>query len=473
MPARLRFWLVLAWVGCGEPAPPAVPGPSPSTAPEAPVTATPSAPPAPPPICEAIGWGEEPAISPEARALNEGALVHQTAGRYAEAEAGFAAAVTASPSYRMARFNHACALSRLERHDEAWAELRLLLCAELPTFAPRASADPDLAAVRERSDVAGTIAAIAELYRSPSLTGTPMIAFEHGPAATSDDGRGGTVTLPVNEWEESQAGVYLAMSRRFVPMGPRLRARRAGEGAYPLVATHYDTRRRQVLSVVAQGNDSEDGGPLSDVEVTIHEAVTGARLVSHAIPLESGGVEAWLDGGSGALVARIDDANVRSVVRLGERIERVAPTRASPWHLSVRQLDWAWRPSETMAAPEAQVTLPDGRALALGGPPSWGMRSIRTTRDDDVVLVLEELHGECGERDRYRLERMTVSTGARVVLREGEGGYTIIEEAADESIYLQVHDETWRYPNRALEPAETLPRGIGLTGAANDFNPYC
>lgn len=461
----------LAVAACGEPAEtpaaptPGVPTPEPELEPEPE--------PAPPPICPTIGWEEDAAIPEAARALNVAALAHHAAGRFAEAEAGFAAAIAAAPTYRMAHFNHVCALSRLARHDEAWTELMPLLCTDLPTFAPRVQADPDLSAVRERPDLATTLAAIAELYRSPSLTGTPMVAFAHGPAARMDDGNGGSVALPVNEWEESQAGVYLPLGRRFVPMGPRIHLRRRGEGAYPLAATHYDTRRRQVLSVVAQGNDSEDGGPLSDVEVTIHEAVTGVQLVAHPVPLEMGGVEAWLDGGSGALVARSDGANVRSVVRLGERIEHVAPTRSSPWHLAVRQLDWAWRLSEPTEAPEAQVALPDGRVLALGGPPSWGTRSIRTTRDDDVVLVLEEVHGECGERDRYRLERLSVSTGARVVLREGESGYALIEEATDESIYLQVRDEVWRFPNRALEPAEPLPRGIGLTGAANDFNPYC
>jgi len=100
-------------------------------------------------------------------------------------------------------------------------------------------------------------------------------------------------------------------------------------------------------------------------------------------------------------------------------------------------------------------------------------RSVVRTADPDVLLVLTSRHGDCGMRDRYRIERVVASTGARTVLLEGRDGYPIIEEGPDGSLYIQVGDTMRRFPDQGAGAAANMPAGLGLTAAPFDFNPYC
>ena len=87
-----------------------------------------------------------------ARKENREALALHRAGKYAEAQAGFARAVEASPGHDLARFNLACAYARLGKLDEAATELTTLLERDLLRFQSRwrgDDADPDLDALRE------------------------------------------------------------------------------------------------------------------------------------------------------------------------------------------------------------------------------------------------------------------------------------------------------------------------------------
>jgi hypothetical protein len=443
--------------------------PEPVSVPETPVeTAAPAA------VLCAVGFTSDPPISEAARTANANALRVHGPEHYEESERGFAAAIALAPNYRGARFNHACALSRLNRLDEAWSELMPLLCEDLPTYGPRLAEDEDLAALRERegSHIAETLRAMADRYRVAAGTGTPLTAFEHGPARADDVG---------TEWEESQAGVYLPAEHRFLPMGPRLRERglaepSSGTGGYALNATRYFPERARVLAILARGSDAEGGPELGPVEVRLYEAATGNPLFTHRFSA----VAAWVTGSlenENAVVVGYEDLDDQTHFRIdidgtgGRRTRGATPATGV---LSAGGVTWEYVQSARLPAErEASSTLEleDGRVVTLGPAPRGG-RWVRTTSQRDVVLVVTERRGECEVRDRHEVERMVLSTGERTVVHAGDG-YAIIEEGTDGALYIQVGDDLHRFPNLGSGTGEVLWPGLGITSMANDFNPNC
>src|SRR5262245_8793830 len=134
----MRLWAaVLALAACDptpggatarEAAPPEEPAPEPAAAPATEPASAPADPGLPygvgPVTLEQIGQAA-PAWAPPADAAeaNRQALEHHRAGRYEQSLAGFERAQAAAAGYPMARFNRACALARLDRLDEAAAEM--------------------------------------------------------------------------------------------------------------------------------------------------------------------------------------------------------------------------------------------------------------------------------------------------------------------------------------------------------------
>lgn len=133
-----------------------------------------------------------------ARAFNEGGLVAHRAGDFESSRRRWATALTIDPSLLPARFNLACALARLGRHDAAIAQLRELHRAGEPgqEWLRRALTDSDLASLRDRPDwqegfalvpptgappmSQGEAAALA-LGAPPSATPTVQVLAAHGP----------------------------------------------------------------------------------------------------------------------------------------------------------------------------------------------------------------------------------------------------------------------------------------------------
>jgi len=479
-------WLLgvvpVALGACGEassgtPAPQPVEQPAPPSEPSPPgppsQQGTPAAP-TPAASCASVGLARADVISAAARDANAAALAHHAAGRYTESEAGFRAAMEASPDYRSARFNHACALARLGRVAEAWSELEGLLCADLPSFAPRLRTDPDLASVRAEHEVDAVIASIAARYRDVARAGTPLVAFEHGPELDQDQGVWGTA------WEESQAGVWLDAAGVFVPMGPRhhVSGVRQGENeALPLPATRYDPATGHVMSVLARGNLSEGGGLTCALELRLTEGATGSAIVTQtrrapdvtdvrAWPEASGLVVSWLDANEQPFAVQATADGVRTT--------QVEPRAVD--HVSIGNVSWQPVELRSQPAPGSRLTLESGTALELGRAPSWGERRVVFARDASVVFVVTSRHGDCGSRDRFLVERLVVETGQRVELWAGEDAYPILEEGADGALYIQAGDETRRFPDLGATGAaghRTLRPGLGLTSSAHDVNPYC
>lgn len=421
------------------------------------------------PTCASVGLTSDPVISDAARRANEEALAAHGRGDYAASEAGFAAALAEAPSYRSARFNHVCALSRLGRLEDARAELIPLLCEDLPSFSERVRSDPDLAAIQSAA-LDRDLDTIADQYRAAMTSGTPLTLFTHGPERSEG---GGT------DWEESQAGLYLPAEHRFVPMGPRLRERgvagASGFGGYALNATRYDPERRRVLAILARGSDAEGGSLLGPVEARIYDAPTGAVLMSQHFSVNGMEIQGRLDD-EGAILGFSDFDDDSITYRLALRATGVTRSRApleSTGVLAATGVTWGYVQTLPLPAHPAELTLPDGRSVSLGRAPIDEERAVVTSSDPDVIWIITGEHGDCGVRDHYRVEHMVLSTGARTEVQAGVDGYVEIEEGSDGALYLQVHDTLWRFPDRGRGPGEQLWPGLGITSMANDFNPYC
>jgi|GEM_PF-3203622 len=461
--------LLVAWLagGCSceapEPsAPPLVPEHSSDEPATGPVPANTAA-------CASVGITSDPVVSDAARRANEDALTAHERGDYAASERGFATALADAPSYRGARFNHACALSRLDRLDEARSELLALLCEDLPTYAPRVHTDADLEAVR--ADLLPVLPAIAEQFRRAAAAGTPLVSFTHGPAMFEQAG---------TEWEEAQAGVYLAGERRFIPMGPRIHQRQmqaaSGSGGFPLLATRYDPQLHRVLLLIARGSDAEGGSVLGPVEARVYDAPLGALLMTHRTSLpDSMDLLGRLDP-DGAVLGYddLDDRSFMGRIELrGTEARRSRTPVDRTGALRAGGVTWTYLQAEPLPAPDAAFTLPDGRSLDLGTVDRHARRIVWTTSDPDVVWIDTSERGYCESRDWYRIERMVVSTGERIEVSSGRDGYAVLEEGTDGALYLQVHDTLYRFDDRGAGPREDVWPGLGITSMANDFNPYC
>lgn len=470
----MRRLAIASWVwllGCHD---------EPSAAPPplaAPVVVAPM-PPAPPMAasvpCAAIGLSHADAVSALARERNADALAHHAAGRYEASEAGFRAAMEASPDYRTARFNHACALARLGRDADAWAEIEPLLCTDLPSFAPRVRADADLESVRASHDVDARVSAIAAQYRALAAHGTPLVAYEHGPALGPDrDGFG-------SAWEEAQAIVWLHADSVALPMGPRqhVSALRSISGdAIALPATRYDPVTGNAFVVSARGNLSEGGGLFGPLDLRVVEGATGAPIVttSHSVS-DVFDVRAWLTGD--AIVVRwvTNDEEVVSLRASAVAVQRVQLGAAPTSFVAIGNLSWEPSGPVRHPAPHAHFSIDGGPELELGTAPRWGDRFVVISREPAIVYVLTRRHGECGTHDRFLVERMSVASGERLELWAGEDAYPIVEEGADGALYIQAGEETRRFPDLGAVGSaahEVLWPGFGLTSSASDVNPYC
>ncbi len=259
--------LALAGCECGREEPP------PPSAPPTPRVTDPAPAPVIEPVATAapltIGYAPTP-VEPDgdAEARNRAALARHRAGDFVASEAAFGALARERPSFLFARFNHACALARLERLDEAHAILEELLALDYPTFAPRLDADEDLAALRAGAHaeiLADLRARIEAAYRAAMREGVPIVYVDDDPGE-----RPGTARVV-------QAGVWLARERRFVPMGPRIVQGRE-EYEECIAATVLDAERGVVVAISGQGMRAEGGDYLRAARVGAWEAPTGREL---------------------------------------------------------------------------------------------------------------------------------------------------------------------------------------------------
>lgn len=488
----MRWLLLSLLVACSgaerEPPPPETLPPS---SPEPAAALAPPGAPAPS-ARPSIGWDHVPRDpTAAARAINRDALrVHGHALGAPEDEArhvyqgslvAFQRAVEAEPDYLAARFNVACALSRLGRADEAVAILRELLAIDLPTFAPRVDSDPDLGPLAGTAQFAALTTLRAELalaYDDALARGVPVVHVtprEEIPAAEDD--------VDAHVRRTMQAGVWL--DGRFVPMAPRLVSEAESLTAgLTLLAQVVDVAHHAVLSFEGEGSWSEGGGPIGAGTFVVYHAGRGAeraRFVSgrdgprycpgilfHAT--EDGAAIAFTEETPSDLVER------HRVVGAGAYSEAARPAILVNFQHATVLLP-TWEPSglgvtgdvARLGAGSTEAALPREHHVWAGA----GERFVRwAPRDEHSDWLLTAAIGHV-EWDNYRAVRPALSIvgvgpGAltvELVLSAHTGIGAIVP--AEHAAYAQIGDAVYRLTasTSASAPPAALPEGIRLIPA--------
>jgi hypothetical protein len=408
----------------------------------------------------ALGAGED-----EARRVWQGSLL------------AFERVVEASPDYLNARFNVACALCRLGRSEEALSILRELLRIDLPSFAPRLDADPDLGPLASAPGWQELVAyrrSLEARWDEALAAGVPVVHVtprETIPAGDEDAAERVRLTM--------QAGVWLAPEGRFVPMAPRIvREVDALVLSLTLGATVVDRAHRAVLSFEGEGSWSEGGGPIGGGTFVVHDAGRGTERARFSSGRDGPSFcplivfHATDDGG--AIAFRVETPD-------GDVVER---TRV----LGSGVLDGAVRPALAVNFAHATVLLPtwapggltvDGGVVRLGPgsaeaalppehhvPREVGARVVRWAPRDEhsdwlLTAAIEHVEWDSYSAVRPALSLVGVASGSLTVqlvlsARTGIGALVSTEREA----YAQIGDALYRL-TAGTEP-ERLPEGLVL-----------
>lgn len=221
---RRSAWL-LVLLSCTATPPPGRDASEPAVEASPPQEVTPSAAEEPPPpstppaiALSDIGWQRRPQISGTARAHNRKALRRHKAGDYADARTGFAKAVEVSPDHDMARFNLACALTRLGELEAARDALSRVLHRDLMRFQGRWTDDADLEALRASEHAATIDALIGRLrtaYETAHDDGVPTYFFASEPPLAKENDNGNFADPDPAVYV---AGAWVHEAQRFVPL---------------------------------------------------------------------------------------------------------------------------------------------------------------------------------------------------------------------------------------------------------------
>lgn len=218
-----------------------------------------------------IGYAALPTEPTDAElARVRAALAVHGRGDYEASEAAFRAVVEESPGYLDARYDLACALARLDRVDEARVLVESMLALDYPSIAPRLDADEDLAALRDNTHLVALRARLERAYRDALRDGVEVSRVVDRQLTVRRSRR--TV----------QAGVWLASSRRFVPMGrsfTRQGHHEEGGDWYPVVSTvALDRELGVVVALLGRSGNRPFDDVLTRVELVAAEIGTGRPL---------------------------------------------------------------------------------------------------------------------------------------------------------------------------------------------------
>ena len=445
----MSLMLVLCLAGCDSPE--STPEPQPEEPVEAPTPPRPATP--EPPTCEP-GWATP--FTPSAANLrqNRRALSKLSGDDLEGARDELVALLADAPDYDSARFNLACTLARLDRDDEARAELETLLCRDLPTNLPRARSDDDLRGLR------GELDAIAErlLPRYRETEGTPLVAF-----GKTEVGAG--FEAPHLHW--NQSGLWTG--ERFVPAAPRQQARRRG-GERPLLASALADE----VAVLVEGvSSSAEVEHLPPMKVTVTKLFEGEEITHRSYDLSQkeyfdvvvGAVDgrAWI-----GFEAHFDGAPPPRIEWVDDR----SPLTARPDPVLALGMQ-TWAP----AAPTSSHEVRRQRELRVGEHSFELDRRHRAMNDsavlasDPLALVVSEAVGDCGSPDRWVLELVDTRAGDTLWKAHGEG--QVLARFLGDALWMQSEDELFVLPDPTRDERNALPPGFGLSSTWVAFNPMC
>lgn len=420
---------------------------------------------APPAAAQDLPIGRvERAVSADSQAANRAALAHHQAGRHAQSEAGWAALLASEPDHDMARFNHACALARLGRLDEARAELVVVLHHDLPTFEQRL-ADPDLAPLHADPALASLRAALRARYAAAAAAGHPSVVV--GARTRACGAAFDRIDASV------QAGVLDRGTQRFVPLAPRVHAEGSRATPHAHAAAYFDPAAQRTLVVTALSANADvprlERGTLdvwgSDLTHVSHTSLApaAARFDVAFAPRSPAPGAATFD----TAVCQVDrdgdasDGVVQAAGSVGPPAIRCDGAGLSP--LLVRDEGWTIVTNLPAGASLRGnlLRLANGTSVSL---PGHGLpeHSVLVSGDHAVVLSMRWLLGESDLEHRHVVDRVHLPTQRIERLSQGASPASI-RSGTDGALYVEANGELRRYASLDASSFEVLPRWVHLT----------
>lgn len=401
-----------------------------------------------------IGWEVVPPEPPD-RAFKANTLGWQKHNKsdWAGSRPHFQEAVSIVSEYDLARYNLACAHSRLGDLDQALAEITHVLVRDLPRFKRAVHEDQDLGNLRRSAlneELESRLEKIEKVWEQAMKVGTPAVAWRERSQTMISEAQG-------KQGQLLRPGVWVNDSERFVP---------AMEIVDDAFSGFVDVEKGKAIIIVAS--------PTVDVPPLLE----GARvLITPLTPAGEAPRKAELvQDNLGTIEAAGTDSGVR--VRLNTTKTAWRDLRAGGL---VR--------SEDQTSPERPVLKvnPDGSLLIAFHPPGWshkgrsvfmpGGREIvmqsghSTATQHSIFLNPDGKHGvvvairmKCTDEGpvlRHWIDRIDLETGAAEGLANADGA-AAAQYGRDGALYLQIGTETIRYETPTATRYETLPEGVML-----------
>lgn len=456
-PLPLALSTLALLVACGSrEVKPAPPPPEPEPIPE-PVKRPP--PEAPKPVgwqvsLAEIGWEVVPPEPPE-RAFKANTLGWQRHNKsdWEGARPYFQEAVSIVTEYDLARYNLACAESRLGNLDAALEQLTHVLVRDLPRFKRVVHEDQDLGNLRRsplNEELERRIDKIEKVWGEAMAAGTPAVAWRERSQTMISEAQG-------KQGQLLRPGVWMHTTKRFVP------AMEIIEDAF---SGFVDVERQKGILIVA--SPTVDMPPLLE----------GARvLITPLTPVGEAPRKAELvQDNLGIIETAATDSGVR--VRLNTTKTAWKDLRAGGL---VR--------SDDQTSPDRPVlkVTPDGSLLIGFHPPGWSNknRSIFTPDGREIVLqagqskgtqhsiflspdgghgVVVAIRMKCTDEGpvlHHWIDRFDLQGGNAEGLANADGA-AAAQYGRDGALYLQLGEETIRYATPTANSYETLPEGVML-----------
>lgn len=461
MAYSLRLLVVFA-LACGsssdEPASP-TPAPTPAEA-EAPEPAEPEA-----EVVEArcdIGYATP--FSPTRAHLRSSrlALAMHRRGEFAESASAFAALAAEAPQYGSARFNLACAQTKLGQLEEAKATLAQLFCEDLPTNLPRALGDEDLEPLR--AELAALGSAMVQRYREASAGGVSILAFGQTGFGDGLPEEGDPETLLL--W--SQPGFW--KNQRFVPAGPRQQGRRSGYDSTPMFPSFVGEDRVVQVQTISSSAEGDFLPPLRVMERSLFDGAIRSEERFDESQNEFYGV--FIGVHEGQTYVRFDPRREelphRTLALATRRVMPNPPMESarigfgmSHWTTHDEPADLTLR-GRTLRHGTRSIEL-DGRHRRM-----YGKHLVAAA---GVAVLLSSNVGDCGYPDQYLIEAVDLETGSSLWKENGEGQRLV--QFQDGHLWVQTNDAFFLCEDPRQNVCTELPTGFGLSSLFLAFNPMC
>ncbi|MCC6622588.1 MAG: hypothetical protein IT385_15095 [Deltaproteobacteria bacterium] len=402
-----------------------------------------------------IGWEVVPPEPPDrAFRANSQGLQRHAKGDWEGSLPFFREAVEIVSEYDLARYNLACAYSRVGDLDNALNELTYVLVRDLPRFKRYAHEDQDLGNLRrspQGEELERRVDKLEEVWEQAMKLGTPTIAWRDK----------GTTDIGLMQGEQGQLmrpGVWLHDHERFVPAMQLVENAFSGmidveKGqAMIIVATPtvdspalLDDAVVYVAPLVPSGEDPRKASITQDklTTVEVHALDNGVRVRTNTTK------SAWRELRAMGLV-RSDDQRLpdRPVVRVTPDGSLMTATMPSGWEHKGNR-----------------VIGPGGQEIAMQS--GHGIANFHTMQIQDggrwavMVAVQAKCLKDEGPVLRHWVDRIDLERGSAEGLSRDEGAAAAVF-GRDGALYLQVGNRTIRYETPGAASFETLPRGVLL-----------